>query len=384
MASNGNSLIVPPESRELEVSIFGPGYGECIVLHLGGGTWAVVDSCLDPISNQPVALHYLSSLGINAAKAVLLVVATHWHDDHMQGLGRVFKSTVNARFSCSAALRPPEITTLLATWAGTRFLSGGSGIDELHEILTEVRNRKDGSRYPAPKLAIEGKCLWPGPGDSNPLQTFVRCLSPSDAGVVATCARQSKLVGRSKKVRRRLPNLDENEASVVLSIESGGHRILLGADLEVRCDRALGWLAIVDAHGELQPKHDAFKVPHHGSPTGHHQEIWDKLTTDQAVAVTTPFISGDVLLPSVSDCRRILKHTKKAYLTAPPTPTKFKDTNKAVEKTVEEATRWVRLVPGKFGHLRLRKLHEALPEDPWRVELFGSAVSVSDYLQLRS
>ena len=55
---------------ELEISIFGPGYGEAIALHLGFGKWVLVDSCLEPKSGKPAQLQYLESLGIDASLAV--------------------------------------------------------------------------------------------------------------------------------------------------------------------------------------------------------------------------------------------------------------------------------------------------------------------------
>jgi len=48
----------------------------------------VVDSCLDE-HDSPVSLAYLKKLGIDAAKQVLIVVASHWHDDHVHGLSAV-------------------------------------------------------------------------------------------------------------------------------------------------------------------------------------------------------------------------------------------------------------------------------------------------------
>jgi len=35
-----------PEKDEIEVSIFGPGYGECIVIHIGNNEWVVIDCIL--------------------------------------------------------------------------------------------------------------------------------------------------------------------------------------------------------------------------------------------------------------------------------------------------------------------------------------------------
>jgi hypothetical protein len=154
----------------------------------------------------------------------------------------------------------------------------------------------------------------------------------------------------------------------------------LGGDLHVKTDRSLGWLAVVDDHAGVDARHHAFKVPHHGSPTGDHDEVWSKMTVNQTCAVTTPFVGGRVRLPSIADCQRILSKTQNAYLSAPPLPGKFRDANKAVERTVQEATRSVHFLPGKYGHVRLRKRLDEKPGAPWRVELFGSAVSMADYV----
>lgn len=65
-----------PNRDELEVSIFGPGYGESIVIHFSDGQWMIVDSCLDPDSVLPVPLSYLMQLNVDVDKAVKLVVAS--------------------------------------------------------------------------------------------------------------------------------------------------------------------------------------------------------------------------------------------------------------------------------------------------------------------
>ena len=384
MPSNGNNLTAAPGSEELEVSVFGPGFGECILLHLGDGNWAVIDSCLDATSKQPAALHYLTGFGANPATSIQLVVATHWHDDHMDGISKVFQKATNAVFACTGAVMQADFNEVLAAWTGTRFLPGGSGVDELQSILVELRKRRTDSRCVAPKFASVDRPLWPSACKPNLLGMSIKCLSPSDAAVLATISRLKGVVPASSKIRRRLPNLLENDTSVVLSVEAGGHRVLLGGDLHVRADRSLGWLAIVDDHAVADARHHAFKVPHHGSPTGDHDEVWSKMTVEQTSAVTTPFVGGRVRLPSVADCQRILSKTRNAYLSAPPIPGKFRDANKAVERTVLEATRSVQIVPGKYGHVRLRKRLEEKPGTPWRVELFGSALSMADYVRTAS
>src|SRR5882724_10511700 len=105
--SDGNETQAPP-SDEVEVSLIGPGYGECVVLHLGGGEWVIVDSCLNPITKKPAAEEYLELLGIDPEVAVKLIVSTHWHDDHVRGLASIYSRCTRAEFVCSDALKFDE------------------------------------------------------------------------------------------------------------------------------------------------------------------------------------------------------------------------------------------------------------------------------------
>ena len=36
-----------PTAQEIEVSTFGPGFGESIVVHAGNNEWVIVDLCID-------------------------------------------------------------------------------------------------------------------------------------------------------------------------------------------------------------------------------------------------------------------------------------------------------------------------------------------------
>jgi hypothetical protein len=157
--------------------------------------------------------------------------------------------------------------------------------------------------------------------------------------------------------------------------------VLLGADLEVTADAGLGWIAVVNGFNKQEVKHQGFKIPHHGSPTAHHDDVWNQMLVVEPWVVTTPFVSGAVRLPSVPDSHRILKQTGKAYLTAPPQPAKFHDPNRAVERTVNESTLSAHFVPGRYGQVRMRKSIAALAEAPWGVELFGNAITMGDYVR---
>ena len=98
---DGDNFITAPDLDEIEVSLFGPGYGECILLHVGNNEWFIVDSCIDPISREPVSLSYLQQIGIDPSIAVKQVIVSHWHDDHYRGIAKVVEACSSADFICS-------------------------------------------------------------------------------------------------------------------------------------------------------------------------------------------------------------------------------------------------------------------------------------------
>ena len=246
----------------------------------------------------------------------------------------------------------------------------GSGVDEFDAIMKELKRRSQNSAYPRPTPAGPNKVVWER---QNGHHAEVRTLSPSDAGQLAAIARFSELATDIPRLRGRLPAIKDNHASVVLSVRVSGVRILLGGDLQVRADRLHGWNAVIDDH--VGDKHDSYKIPHHGSHNADHPEIWEKLLKLAPFTGTTPFVRANLRLPTIDDCNRILARTPNAYLSAPPLPSRFRNTNPRVEKKVRERTRQVQFVPGSFGHVRMRRKIEGASN--WDVRLFGAALHVS-------
>jgi glyoxylase-like metal-dependent hydrolase (beta-lactamase superfamily II) len=136
----GNNSSTRPDLDEIELSLFGPGFGESIVLHLGADFWVVIDSCLTS-GNEPSALQYLRSINVDPSDAIKLVIATHWHDDHMAGIGEVFRVSTNAKFVCSAALRGAEFRQLIAS--SRRLMVDDTGVAELASIMETLQNPRE-------------------------------------------------------------------------------------------------------------------------------------------------------------------------------------------------------------------------------------------------
>lgn len=349
----------PPAPDEVEFSLFGPGFGECAMCHIGSGQWVIVDSCLDPETQKPVALKYLENLGLAADSAVVAIIATHWHDDHILGLSRLLEVAPAARFALTSAFSKTDFHAALAPW-----MNGGSDLEG--KGLAELRRIIKLKRPPIP--AGENKIIFER--SASP-RCRVLALSPSDAALIACI---SELADTPKtQFCTRMPDMKGNHASVVLSIEVEDRRLLLGGDLQVRADRKFGWLAVVDTHQELgREKHHVYKIPHHGSANADHPEIWTHLLEPDPHAVLAPFVGGKTKLPTPKDSARIKRATSRAAITAPPTAGKFRHPNRTVEKTMREATRSLEVIPYRFGHIRLRGKIGVSPQD-WNVEYFGDA-----------
>src|SRR6266508_5668592 len=136
-----------PSFDTFEVSLFGGGIGECVLAHLGGNDWLIVDCCVNRETRVPAALEYFDRIGVDPSTAVTLVVATHWHDDHVRGLCELLRRLPHARLACSAALRCNEFKALLAARDGL-MMRGPSGIDEMSSLIQLLRERRVSGQRP--------------------------------------------------------------------------------------------------------------------------------------------------------------------------------------------------------------------------------------------
>ena len=367
-----SSETTPPNADEIEVSLFGPGVGEAVLLHVGSGEWIVIDSCLDRPSGRPVALRYLEGLGCDPTSAIVLVVATHWHDDHVGGLAAILRATPRAKLICSAALISDEFFQLVAS--GDRAMMVSPGSAEFSEVFAILQERRTGprARFAGAEWAKANERLWWRPG--APFHGEVWALSPSAESMTLAMHEFAQYLPQRGAPKRRLIAQQPNEVALVLWAEVGGIRILLGADLENRGNPLTGWQAILASTARPSGAAHVFKVPHHGSRNGDDPNVWSQMLVTEPHTALTPYTRG-VTVPTVADIARLRARTPNLYMTAQPgtgggwAPPQR---DAAVEKTLREITRGRRrALTGPMGHVRLR----AKAGDPnnLRVELFHSA-----------
>lgn len=363
-----------PEPTEVEVSIFGPGYGESVLVHVGDGNWVLVDSCINPNSRKPASLQYLEELGVNANQSVRLIVATHWHDDHVRGLSTIFKECPSALFSLPPVLLGDDFITL-AKLCGASAIAKNSGLYEFAEVFKELARNKDRLCYAVP----DRRLLQLNVGSVLPnVNATVYSLSPSDAAMFqATLAFSNLLVVKGSQKRIRPPK--RNDTSVALWVQVGTHTVLLGADLEADHDSAMGWSAILDRSTVIPGKAGVFKLPHHGAQSAHEPRVWSSLLTDGPYAILTPWRNGGHVLPTLEDMSRIRGQTPNAYMTAATTSRQHKWRNKIVREEIGAVTRYMHNVHTGWGHVRLRtNISDA--SSGWSVALSGDAAQIGVFI----
>ncbi len=368
-----SAVASPPAEDELEVSLFGPGYGESVVTHLGQGDWIVVDSCIEQEGNSVVAIRYLEALGVDL-NGVRLIVATHWHDDHVRGLASLVDRCTAARFVCSSALRNDEFLTLVSQHPDAMMRS--SGVSEFHGILSIMRERRGGSpKVEGPDWALADRPLWRREGS---LPASVTALSPSDQDHTLALYQFSGLLPQPGQPKRRLPVLEPNHASVALWLSVGEDHILLGGDLRSSDDPKRGWSAILLSKNRPSGRADVYKVPHHGSKNARCNEVWTRLLSPNPETALTSFVRGNVALPSRSDLDWLCARSSNVYLAGRQTAARKKRAS-AVERTLREMGANVRNANPPLGHVRLRRFVGG-PGSAWKADLFGQAHAVCNTL----
>lgn len=348
-----------PSADEIEISVFGRGFGECIVCHLGNGTWLVVDSLMTE-AQVPVALEYLEGIGVPLT-AVKGLVLTHWHDDHVRGASIIAERCDQAVVCLPITLCRDEFKQLLRTYG--RVIAGRftNGVEELLRVLGLLRAQKHRRRWSmANRVLVEAEAFR------------VDALSPSDEDVdrfiiaIDEWARDSGAEVRLSKPAR-------NDTSVVVVIKVGDELVLLGGDLEVRGPLS-GWQAVHEIAWGSRGKAKVFKVAHHGSITGEYAAVWDEMLDSEPISVLAPYNRGHKL-PTDKDVQRICRRSSEAYSASNLSARKGSRQNRTVEKTLAEANIRLFRMPAEVGHVRLRK---KVGGENWEVRLFQSACRLEE------
>lgn len=366
------------EADELEVTTIGAGSqaGESIVIHLGDGKWAIIDSCKSS-HGIVLPLQHLISLGVNLDN-VDKIVCTHWHQDHIGGLTQVIKECKNAEFYFPLVGQGNNYLRLL--YKGDEAQSKSS---VWHEFIECLQTSEKMQYFSGSDKLIYDSCTG--------IQLFT--LSPSDAMV----DKMLKIMAQYNSDNADYSKINDNilppnmGCSALLLVTPDGN-ILLGADLEAnrdsnadvescvgKCEACsdFGWCN-VHLHSNTFRKRSFsyFKLPHHASKTGYCDAVWSEHRGEEVISVSTVFINNaGVKLPQKNMLEKYRSLCNSMYLTSRGPRAKDRGNGKSMlESANVPQIKSVAVLKEEQGIVCSRKKKG----EPWRTYLLGSAIEVDD------
>lgn len=339
-----------PRSDVIEVTVLGPGFGECVLVHYGDGHWIVVDSCTDQRNNKPAAVSYLNEIGASCDD-VRWIVVSHWHQDHVSGISELIKSCKNASVCLSPVFDSAQFLTEVFGNTTSKQPRIGSGFWEARELLN-IRK-------------VDKQRVFRAAGQDKRLQTFSRSifshqrdvelwtLSPNDVQLHAFLSKIINVASPNGVDRGRARVPSPNESSVVVWLQIGEIAILLAGDLE-EAGTLKSWSSIVASTGRPQTKAQILKIPHHGSQNAHHPAVWSLMLEADPHSVLTPYVLASNFLPMDSDIQRLKSLTQNGYITSTGFSTSPASRLPAVDKTLREMGSPLRSIVQHMGRVTFR------------------------------
>jgi beta-lactamase superfamily II metal-dependent hydrolase len=333
----------------MELSVFGPGVGECILIQLPTKKWIIIDSFIDFSSQKPIAIEYLEKNKVDLKKDVELIVITHWHSDHISGMAEIISSCTSATIVIPSAFRDVEFQEFINVISND-FMAGQQNV--VKEAKKAFKAMRESGSIRKIILADEGKCLYKN--EENGID--VVAISPSSDSVLASLAEISGQYNEYKASvpRKHVVKGSQNHNAIAILVIVNNISILLGSDLEEpqhNPQKRYGWSAVLSSQQISKRKSIIFKVPHHGSITGHHPDVWTDLLREAPTSIITRFNSSK--LPNQTDIDRIKKLSSDVYVTTSPKIPSVNQRPTNTSRAIKKMCNKIDTIKGLTGHLKV-------------------------------
>jgi len=363
-----------PGADIAEITLLGTGggYGESCVIHYGNDYWVVVDSCIDPKTKESLPLKYLQDLGVNVSADVKMILCTHWHNDHILGLSQLLEQATSAEFSFAKTLHKRQFLY----WVSLDYqkLKDEQSIASTTEFVDCLKIAKQ-RQTPVVPAYPDRMLIRSASGNAS-----LTSLSPSDYVIEQTDKELGSLISEYGTPARKCVVASPNDRSVVLLVEVGCHKAILGADLEASPDGRKGWLNILDASMAVKGKRASlFKISHHGSENAYHERIWLELLQEKPVAKLTPWNRNNVL-PDPRMVDLYVEKTDQLYITSP-----YAKSVKA-KKREPRLAKIIQFFNAKLAEVKFTKgivqcrINMNDPADHWHIQLDGEAYHINHHI----
>lgn len=341
-------------------AVLGSGVGETIITKIGDNEWCVVDCHKVKIDKDKdkekekercvAPLYFLEKIGVDIETEVKFIFATHWDDDHIEGISKLLDKAKNAVFATSAVVTDEKFYCYLRTHhdnlKNTPHKSGVNEFFECQKIQTS-RNKKI-------KKLKQNQVIY----QSDYVDIYA--LSPHDEVIdnIFDFLMKDNPNLINKPIKTYVPP-KPNDTSVVLLIKfkTLNSQILLGADLEELDKKS--WSKLIQDNAVQNIKAGIFKIPHHGSKNGYCEQVYDELLTEKPILIIAPFTRSG--LPQEEELIRLQKHSEHIYVTARQQEKKIKIEDKTIQRILSDKN--AREYYSELGYV------EAFPsEENWKIK----------------
>lgn len=342
--------------EEIEVSIFGKGFGECILLNCGGNEYIVIDSFINPTTKNPIVIDYLNCLK-EPLSSIKKLVITHWHSDHIAGASDILEQAGDhIKIVLSPVIQHKEFNRFLQYGIA----EGQKSTSEFCKIFSFIKKRSG-----CVNIAGCDKKIFSNE-KITPVELF--SLSPQDSEVLEYITS----LNIESQTKTMLEYLDNNLLSIVILMRYLNQGVLFGGDMENSSDKNRGWDAIVNNYSHTSIHPSLFKVPHHGSINGHNLNVWEKILDELPISFLSTYNKG-TKLPQYADIERLLKLSKKVYVVGSKTK---RDRNIEQKVRKNRSSTSVEVIPQNIGLVRYRRNISDLNSD-YSIESFGAVQEYS-------
>ena len=414
--------IQPSCPNEAEVTLIGgtSGYGESVVVRYGENEWAIIDSCIDSLTQTCLPIAYLEEIGVNVGSQVKYVICTHWHDDHIKGLHKVLEACSNEVTFCVAIaseklsfLYEIQRSNLYEPDRGVRkelilamdivkekgirvkrliqdlpvFRTASCECVALSPSQKEVDNFYNELAYATSEqgqVLSQKEILKTIPvaeieaADDITEEVFASLEDTIEAEPTNITEVDEQELGRIREdAKQSKPNI--NDRSVALLFTICGHHAVLGADLEVTSDSESGWQSVNDCMSMEGVTAGIFKIPHHGSSTGYYELFLRNHIKPTATGKVSTWLKGKKVLPEKAVLNYYREYLSGLYITTDPSFLTGKFSSPEYRKVMEEFTESIVDIKNQCGIVQSR-LDLTNGSDDWTTKLYGSAKVVNQAL----
>jgi hypothetical protein len=305
---------------------------------------------------------------VNTNKDVILIVCTHWDDDHILGISQLLENCATSDFSFAKAndkvkfLRMVSLDYLKILKDAT-----SSSTKEFNKCIEIIEDRKSKLKLSYPDRILATVSV-------NDFVNQVISLSPSDTAIQQFDLEISNLITEYGQSNRHIVQLSPNFNSVALFVKLGSHRAILGADLEVSATNSkIGWDDILNNSQSVDKKAAFFKIPHHGSQNAYHEKLWDDMLSNSTKSGLTPWNRGQKL-PTLKMQEIYKNKSDELFITSNFSKGNPKKRDKATLKMMRDLNIELEEVPYKHGIIRARV--NMANDTNWQIEIFGTATKL--------